>query len=71
MRRLTASQRIAQLEHRIARLEKSSSRFDEFALDVVAEAAEDVALMVNARFSTKSFAFVKTREATLQLPLSI
>ena len=54
MRRLTASQRIAQLEHRIARLEKSSSRFDEFALDVVAEAAEDVALMVNARFSTKS-----------------
>ena len=54
MRRLTASQKIAQLEHRIAQLEKSASRFDEFAVDVVAGAAEDVALMVNARFNTES-----------------
>jgi len=61
MRRLTASQKIAALEHRIAKLERSASRFDEFALDVVAEAAEDVAVMVNARFDTKSSPVRKNR----------
>ena len=54
MRQLTASQKIAQLEHSIARLEKSASRFDSLNLEVVASAAEDVALMVNARFNAKS-----------------
>lgn len=61
MRHLTASQKIAHLEHRIAKLERSASRFDEFNVDVVAGAAEDVALMVNARFNTNSSPIRKSR----------
>ena len=57
---LTASQRIAHSSMSL-NLKDLLVPFDEFALDVVAEAAEDVALMVNARFSTKSSRIRETR----------
>lgn len=59
MRHLTASQKIAQLEHRIARLEREAGRFDDFATAVVEDVASEIAPMINARLNTKSSSITK------------
>ena len=54
MRHLTASQKIARLEQRIARLEREASSFGDFGRDVLEVAAEEIRYLLSLRFGLKT-----------------
>jgi len=54
MRHLTASQKIARLERRIAKLEREASSFGDFGRDVLEATAEEVRELVVNRFGLKA-----------------
>jgi hypothetical protein len=54
MRHLTASQKIARLEQRIAKLEREASSFGDFGRDVLEATAEEVRGLVVNRFGLKA-----------------